>query len=94
MSRVARYIRHLVARTRVSPDLELGASPRGAILLFHAAQARAFLAGREYVSPDDVQRQALAVLAHRVRANPQARYSGKTEAAIVAEVLETTDVPT
>ncbi|MDP9152429.1 MAG: MoxR family ATPase, partial [Myxococcota bacterium] len=61
---VARYIVRIVARTRESPELELGVSPRGALSLFRAAQARAVLQGRDYATPDDVQALAASVLAH------------------------------
>ncbi|MDP9035558.1 MAG: MoxR family ATPase [Myxococcota bacterium] len=91
---VARYIVRIVARTREAPELELGVSPRGALSLFRAAQARAVLQGRDYATPDDVQALAASVLAHRVRLSAQARHAGKTEATFVEGLVRSLEVPT
>jgi MoxR-like ATPase len=91
---VARYVLALVAKTRATARLELGASPRGAIALFRAAQARAMMEGRDYASPADVQALAVPVLAHRVRLASDARYGGVTDAAVIAELLREVAVPT
>src|ERR1700749_1888390 len=64
------YIISLANATRTSPELRLGASPRAALHLLRASRAWAALDGRDYVIPDDVQRLARAVLAHRVLAPP------------------------
>jgi MoxR-like ATPase len=70
---VRRYIVDLVTATRHHPQIALGASPRGSLALMVGAQAYAVLSGRHYVTPDDVQRMAAPVLAHRliVRADAQ-----------------------
>jgi MoxR-like ATPase len=60
------YIVALTHATRRHPQIALGASPRGSILLQRAAQSAALLAGREFVTPDDVKNQAPAVLTHRL----------------------------
>lgn len=91
---VARYLLRLVTATRSHRDLALGVSPRGTIALFRASQAMAFVRGRDYVSPDDVQSIALPVLAHRVQLSPQARYSGASSEAVVSEIVASTAVPT
>ncbi|MEA2138839.1 MAG: MoxR-like ATPase [Solirubrobacteraceae bacterium] len=65
------YVVALLARTRVDPRVELGASPRAGLLLLRAAKARALLAGRDHALPDDVQQMAHAVLAHRIVAAPE-----------------------
>ncbi len=90
---VARYMLRIVTATRAHKDLSLGVSPRGMIALFRASQALAFVRGRDYVSPDDVQTLALSVLAHRVQLSPQARYGGASAEAIITEVLRSIDVP-
>lgn len=87
------YIVRLVARTRQDARLRLGASPRGSLDLRRCAQAAAFLAGRDAVRPDDVQNQAVPVLAHRLMADIKARHSGLTGEAVVREVLRTEPVP-
>ncbi len=91
---VAKYLLRIVAATREHPERELGVSPRGALALLRAAQARAQLAGRDYASPDDVQSLAGPVLAHRVRLAPHARYSGASAEAAIAAIVEATEVPT
>jgi MoxR-like ATPase len=63
---LAGYLMDIVDATRRSPDLHVGASPRGALYLYRAAQALAFVEKREYVVPDDIKRLAAPVLAHRV----------------------------
>lgn len=65
---VEAYVVSLVRATRNRPDLRLGASPRAGIVLARAAQANAFLEGRDFVLPDDVQAMMLPVLGHRIHA--------------------------
>jgi MoxR-like ATPase len=91
---VSRYIVDIVNRTREEPHLKLGVSPRGSLMLFRAAQACAFCAGREYVLPDDVQRLAPHVLPHRVMLTSKAKYSGNGKVEIVAGIVESVRVPT
>jgi MoxR-like ATPase len=69
---VARYIVDVVRRTRELPSVELGGSPRAAVHLLGAARAAARLAGRDYVTPDDVSRMAAPVLRHRLVLTPEA----------------------
>ncbi|MFQ5845136.1 MAG: AAA family ATPase [Planctomycetota bacterium] len=63
---VATYCYEVVAATRMHESVALGASPRAAMFWIRAARARAYLAGRDYVLPDDLQALALPVLAHRI----------------------------
>ncbi|MFV0458810.1 MAG: AAA family ATPase [Actinomycetales bacterium] len=63
---VGRYVLDLVAASRQHPEIVLGASTRAAIVLTRAAQARALLRGRDFVTPDDVKALAIPVLAHRL----------------------------
>jgi MoxR-like ATPase len=91
---VGRYVVRLAQATREHGDLALGASPRGTLALFHGAQALAFLAGRAYVTPDDVQRLTEPVLAHRLELRPQARYAGRTPAQVLDEIVGRVPVPT
>jgi MoxR-like ATPase len=63
---VMEYVVRLVSATRTTPGVRLGASPRGSVGLLRAAQVSAAMAGRTYVSPADVQRLAVPVLAHRL----------------------------
>ncbi len=90
---VRTYIGAIARATRQIPGVELGASPRASIALFRASQARAAIHGRDYVLPDDVKRQAQAVLSHRLFLDADAQMRGRTPAAIVAEVLARVPVP-
>lgn len=91
---VARYLLEIVHATRHEAGIEVGVSPRGSLGLFRAAQARALVAGRNWVGPDDVQAMASPVLAHRLQITPQARYGGKTPDTILAELIDGIRVPT
>jgi len=91
---VARYVVALVTRTRQDDRLQLGVSPRGALMLFRASQAAAFLAGRSYVTPDDVQRMAPYVLGHRIILTSKAKYGGTAKSLVIDDVLNSVKVPT
>ena len=91
---VAQYLLAIVHKTRRAVPLELGISPRGALAFFRAAQARALLSGRNYVSPDDIHALAGPVLAHRVQLTSTARYGGITAEAALADVVKDVPVPT
>jgi MoxR-like ATPase len=90
---VRRYILNLVHATRDHPALALGASPRGSLALFRAAQALAALRGRDFVIPDDIKYVAVACLAHRMVMNPENALSGETTAGVVRELLKQVEVP-
>jgi MoxR-like ATPase len=90
---VKRYIVDLSTRSRQNKDVYLGASPRGSLALYRAAQAKAGLSGRDYVLPDDVKALALPVLAHRVIVSPAARLHELTAEKIVHEIIQTQPAP-
>jgi MoxR-like ATPase len=90
------YALEIVNRTRKSDQLALGVSPRGTLMLQRAAQARAFLDGRDYCLPDDFKQLAVAVFAHRVVTSSRhaslQRKSETTETAL-REIVESVRVP-
>lgn len=90
---VVRYITEIVRATREEPRLELGASPRAALLLYRACQALAFIRGRDFVIPDDAQELAPCVVSHRLVLDAKASYSGVTKRAVVQDLLKTIRVP-
>ncbi len=90
---VRRYILNLVHATRAHPALGLGASPRGSLALFHAAQAHAVLRGRDFVIPDDVKHVAGACLAHRMLVNPENALAGETTENVLQGLLKSVEVP-
>lgn len=81
------YIVDVVECTRELPSVSLGASPRGSLSLLFASQARAAIAARDHVTPDDVKALATAVLAHRIIVRPDQR-SRVTPTACVEEALK------
>jgi MoxR-like ATPase len=91
---VARYLLSIVRETRTHEHLDVGVSPRGAIAFFRACQGRAFVRGRPYVSPEDVQALARLVLAHRVQLTPQARYGGVSSESVIGAIVGRLSVPT
>jgi MoxR-like ATPase len=92
---LADYLLRIVQQTREHDGLAFGVSPRGAIALRRAAQARALVDGRDYCIPEDVRELAVDVLAHRVLVDPRAARSSRSEEGewIVREILERVDVP-
>jgi len=85
--RLGRYAVSLAEATRRHPSIGLGCSPRGTLMLIHAAQARAFIEGRDFAIPEDVKAEAVPVLAHRLGLETKARYSGVSKEETVREIL-------
>jgi MoxR-like ATPase len=90
---IARYIVALTRATRETPLLKLGASPRASLALQHAAQATAALAGRDFVTPDDVQGLMAPVLAHRLMLARDAVIDRRDPDDVLREVAATVAVP-
>jgi MoxR-like ATPase len=90
---VLEYVVDLCRATRSAPSLELGVSPRGTTALLAVAKARAWLSGRDYVTPDDVKAFALPTLRHRVRLRAEAELDGVTTDAVLRSVLSAVPAP-
>jgi len=90
---LGRYVVALAEATRRHAQVKLGCSPRGSLMLFRAAQARALLEGRDFVVPEDVKAQAVPVLAHRLGLETKARYTGVSKEDLVHEVMDAVPVP-
>ncbi|WP_435064609.1 AAA family ATPase [Halobaculum sp. EA56] len=88
------YMAAVTRATRGDRRVEVGVSPRGTQRLFEAARAAATLAGREFVTPDDVKRVATPVLAHRLVLTPDATVDDVAKADVLAAVLDRVAVPT
>ena len=82
------YVIRLVAATRSSPELRLGASPRATLHLLRAGRARAALDGRDFVIPDDMQALALPVLAHRLLPSAEAVVTQQPPERVLAAIVE------
>lgn len=87
------YIARLTAATRQEPLIRLGASPRGSIALTRMAQAAAYLSGRDYVIPRDVQLVFQDVISHRIVLSPQAKMGNITVEALLQKILNRVHAP-
>ncbi len=91
---VAEYMVRIVNRSRADARLKLGVSPRGSLMLFRSAQACAFLAERNFVTPDDVQMMSRYVLPHRLVLTSKSKYGSVSKESIIDEVISEVSVPT
>jgi MoxR-like ATPase len=91
---VMQYIAALIVNSRSHPAVQVGASPRGTLALIKASRAWAALKGRGFVTPDDVRRIAVPVLAHRIILKHDARFGGTSNASVVEDLLQKTRAPT
>ena len=89
---IGRYVVALVTATRESTSLAVGSSPRGSLALLKLARCRAALAGRDFVTPDDVKSIAVPALGHRLVLRPELWVQRRTGDDVVREVLD--EVPT
>ena len=87
------YITRLAEASRSHPLVTLGVSPRGALAVCWMCRSRAFMAGRDYVLPDDVADVFADVCAHRLILSPKARITGASAADVLTELLETVPRP-
>jgi MoxR-like ATPase len=92
-SSIGRYIVELVSATRTSPRVQVGSSPRGSLALLKVARAKAALAGRDFVTPEDVKAVAVPTLAHRLILRPELWVRRVRTEDVVAELLEQVPTP-
>lgn len=85
---ILRYCVHLADATRHHPSVEVGASPRGGLALMLVSRATALLAGRDYVTPEDVKAIAVDALAHRLTLTPGAWAAGTQPETVVTALLD------
>jgi MoxR-like ATPase len=87
------YVQALAAETRRSPSLALGASTRGAAMLLLAGKAWAYLAGRDYLAPDDVKALVKPAWRHRVILRPEVELEGATTDRVLDAIVQRVPVP-
>ena len=90
---ILKYLTELAIASREHPMTEIGISPRGVLFLDRMAKAHAYLDGRDYVIPEDVQAVLFDVCAHRLILTQRARLSGVTAEQVLSELLRTVPVP-
>lgn len=91
--KVLKYLSQIVDGTRNHSMITLGVSPRGTLAYMDMSRARAFVQGRNYVLPEDVQAVSVPVLAHRLLLNGKARMSHVTEADVIEEIVKRIPTP-
>jgi MoxR-like ATPase len=87
------YIVAVVRATRSAPAVTLGVSPRGAAMVLHAAKAWAWLAGRPFVTPDEVKAVIKPCLRHRIQLRPELELEGATVDGVLDGILASVPVP-
>lgn len=90
---VKKYIVELSHATRQHSGVYLGVSPRGSIALMRAAQSYAYIDGRDYVIPDDIQYLVKAVFAHRMILKSETKFEGITAESIIEQIVSQVSVP-
>ena len=90
---VLSYLREIIDQTRQDKRFVYGASPRALLALMRAAQARAFLLGREFVKPDDIKTLVLPVLAHRLMLTSEAKIGKEETGRILKSIVARVKVP-
>ena len=87
------YASELCEKTREHADIEQGVSPRAVLALVQMAKARAYLAGRNYVAPQDIQALYADVCGHRIILTPRAKIKKRAPAEILTEIMKTVHTP-
>ncbi len=90
---VRAFLVEMVRRTREHPSVAYGASPRAAVALLLCAKALAAIRGRDFPTPDDVRDIARPALRHRLRLRAEAELEGATPDSVIADILQTVEVP-
>jgi MoxR-like ATPase len=90
---IIKYIQAIVARTRSDDTVQIGAGPRASLALLEASRAAAALAGRDFITPDDVKALVAPVLAHRVTLTPEAEMEGVALEDLLTRIFEQVEVP-
>ena len=87
------YLLKLLEKTRQHPDIALGASPRAGVVWLQSSKAKAWFAGRNYVTPDDIKTIAIPLLRHRLILNPEAQLEGVNTQGVIESILKQVAVP-
>jgi MoxR-like ATPase len=91
--KILTYIAQIIHRSRISPDIMVGGSPRASLNILRGAKAMAIMSGRDFVTPDDVIEIVQPVLAHRLILNPEKEMEGGTEDLVVDDLIRQVEVP-
>ena len=87
------YIAKIIQNTRENSFLYLGASPRASLAILNASKGFAVLAGRDFVTPEDIKQAAYPVLGHRVIISPEKEMEGIKTEQIIQQIIESVEIP-
>ena len=87
------YIAKIIQNTRENSFLYLGASPRASLAILNASKGFAALAGRDFVTPEDIKQAAYPVLGHRVIISPEKEMEGIKTEQIIQQIIESVEIP-
>jgi MoxR-like ATPase len=90
---IIRYIQELVSRTRRDDAVQIGAGPRASLALLEASRATAALAGRDFITPDDVKSLVAPVVSHRITLSPEAEMEGLALEDLLRRIFDQVEVP-
>lgn len=91
--RLMRYIAEIVHKTRNHPHLFLGASPRASLAIMNASRAFAAIQGRDFVTPEDIQKTLNPVLRHRIILSPEREMEGMTPENVIEMISKSIEIP-
>ncbi len=91
--KILAYVAQIIHETRLNKSFYLGASPRASLAVVNGAKAIAAMAGRDFVTPDDIIKVATPVLAHRVMLSPEKEMEGITTGDVIAQIIKKIEVP-
>jgi MoxR-like ATPase len=91
--KLLRFIASFVHHTRNHKSIYLGASPRASLAIMNASKAIAAMAGRDFVTPDDIIEVLAPVLRHRIILTPEKEMEGVTEDTVIKQILQSMDIP-
>jgi len=91
--KILNYITSITVKSRTHPHLYLGGSPRASLSIMNAAKAFAAIAGRDFVTPEDVKRSVTPVMRHRVILSPEREMEGMTPETVIDMLVQSVEVP-
>ncbi len=91
--KLVQFIARIIVSTRNHKSLFLGASPRASLALMNASKAIASIAGRDFVTPDDIVYAAIPVLSHRVLLTPEKEMEGSTAQDVIRQIVQSQEIP-
>lgn len=91
--KILNYIAEIVVKSRTHPHVYLGGSPRASLAIMNASKAFAAIAGRDFVTPEDIKRAVTPVLRHRLILSPEREMEGMTTEQVIDMIVQSVEIP-